>query len=143
MLLEKKLEKLSDLLEQREVQISEVLAAAQLDPVAVVTVNKKLEVRDSTVICVWITYDDSIHGVLSSGYAEQKKYGDTRTAIRIGESLQGARRFVGDLREQTAGIWYSQDRTWISASENEDSRCEMGLGSSWPRYRKSVAYVNS
>ncbi|XP_011148989.1 dynein regulatory complex subunit 4 isoform X2 [Harpegnathos saltator] len=42
-LLEKKLEKLSDLLEQREAQISEVLAAAQLDPVAVVTVNKKLE----------------------------------------------------------------------------------------------------
>lgn len=44
MLLEKKLEKLSDLLEQREAQISEVLAAAQLDPAAVVSVNKKLEV---------------------------------------------------------------------------------------------------
>lgn len=43
-LLEKKLEKLSDLLEQREAQISEVLAAAQLDPAAVVNVNKKLEV---------------------------------------------------------------------------------------------------
>ena len=43
-LLEKKLEKLSDLLEQREVQISEVLAAAQLDPMAVANVNKKLEV---------------------------------------------------------------------------------------------------
>lgn len=43
-LLEKKLEKLSDLLEQREAQISEVLAAAQLDPAAVVSVNKKLEV---------------------------------------------------------------------------------------------------
>nr|XP_012222977.1 PREDICTED: growth arrest-specific protein 8 [Linepithema humile] len=42
-LLEKKLEKLSDLLEQREAQISEVLAAAQLDPTAVVNVNKKLE----------------------------------------------------------------------------------------------------
>ncbi|KAL0114139.1 hypothetical protein PUN28_011443 [Cardiocondyla obscurior] len=42
-LLEKKLEKLSDLLEQREAQISEVLAAAQLDPAAVVNVNKKLE----------------------------------------------------------------------------------------------------
>ncbi|XP_034179745.2 growth arrest specific protein 8 isoform X1 [Osmia lignaria lignaria] len=42
-LLEKKLEKLSDLLEQREVQISEVLAAAQLDPMAVANVNKKLE----------------------------------------------------------------------------------------------------
>ncbi|XP_077266799.1 growth arrest specific protein 8 [Temnothorax americanus] len=42
-LLEKKLEKLSDLLEQREAQISEVLAAAQLDPAAVVSVNKKLE----------------------------------------------------------------------------------------------------
>ena len=43
-LLEKKLEKLSDLLEQREAQISEVLAAAQLDPAAVVNMNKKLEV---------------------------------------------------------------------------------------------------
>ncbi|CAL1673482.1 unnamed protein product [Lasius platythorax] len=42
-LLEKKLEKLSELLEQREAQISEVLAAAQLDPAAVVKVNKKLE----------------------------------------------------------------------------------------------------
>ncbi|XP_053977350.1 dynein regulatory complex subunit 4 [Hylaeus volcanicus] len=42
-LLEKKLEKLSDLLEQREAQISEVLAAAQLDPMAVVNANKKLE----------------------------------------------------------------------------------------------------
>ncbi|XP_046815566.1 dynein regulatory complex subunit 4-like [Vespa crabro] len=42
-LLEKKLEKLSELLEQREVQISEVLAAAHLDPTAVVNVNKKLE----------------------------------------------------------------------------------------------------
>lgn len=42
--MEKKLEKLSDLLEQREAQISEVLAAAQLDPAAVVNVNKKLEV---------------------------------------------------------------------------------------------------
>ncbi|XP_018340103.1 PREDICTED: growth arrest-specific protein 8 [Trachymyrmex septentrionalis] len=42
-LLEKKLEKLSDLLEQREAQISEVLAAAQLDPAAVVNMNKKLE----------------------------------------------------------------------------------------------------
>ncbi|XP_017889521.1 dynein regulatory complex subunit 4 [Ceratina calcarata] len=42
-LLEKKLEKLSDLLEQREAQISEVLAAAQLDPTTVVTANKKLE----------------------------------------------------------------------------------------------------
>ena len=44
-LLEKKLEKLSDLLEQREAQISEVLAAAQLDPAAVVNMNKKLEVH--------------------------------------------------------------------------------------------------
>lgn len=42
-LLEKNLEKLSDLLEQREAQISEVLAAAQLDPVAVANANKKLE----------------------------------------------------------------------------------------------------
>ncbi|XP_012281371.2 growth arrest-specific protein 8 [Orussus abietinus] len=42
-LLEKKLEKLSDLLEQREAQIGEVLAAAQLDPAAIVNVNKKLE----------------------------------------------------------------------------------------------------
>ncbi|XP_076241899.1 growth arrest specific protein 8 [Calliopsis andreniformis] len=42
-LLEKKLEKLSDLLEQREAQISEVLTAAQLDPMAVVNANKKLE----------------------------------------------------------------------------------------------------
>ncbi|XP_011058016.1 PREDICTED: growth arrest-specific protein 8 [Acromyrmex echinatior] len=42
-LLEKKLEKLSDLLEQREVQISEVLAAAQLDPAVVINMNKKLE----------------------------------------------------------------------------------------------------
>ncbi|XP_011704734.1 PREDICTED: growth arrest-specific protein 8 [Wasmannia auropunctata] len=42
-LLEKKLEKLSDLLEQREAQISEVLVAAQLDPTAVINVNKKLE----------------------------------------------------------------------------------------------------
>ncbi|XP_020278946.1 growth arrest-specific protein 8 [Pseudomyrmex gracilis] len=42
-LLEKKLEKLSEVLEQREAQISEVLAAAQLDPTAVVSVNKKLE----------------------------------------------------------------------------------------------------
>ncbi|XP_029155149.1 dynein regulatory complex subunit 4-like [Nylanderia fulva] len=42
-LLEKKLEKLSELLEQREAQISEVLATAQLDPAAVVKVNKKLE----------------------------------------------------------------------------------------------------
>ncbi|KAF7405249.1 hypothetical protein HZH66_004155 [Vespula vulgaris] len=42
-LLEKKLEKLSELLEQREVQISEVLAAAHLDPTAVMNVNKKLE----------------------------------------------------------------------------------------------------
>ncbi|XP_012153528.1 growth arrest specific protein 8 [Megachile rotundata] len=42
-LLEKKLEKLSDLLEQREAQISEVLAAAQLDPIAVANANKKLE----------------------------------------------------------------------------------------------------
>ncbi|XP_011644760.1 dynein regulatory complex subunit 4 [Pogonomyrmex barbatus] len=42
-LLEKKLKKLSDLLEQREAQISEVLATAQLDPTAVVSMNKKLE----------------------------------------------------------------------------------------------------
>lgn len=42
-LLEKKLEKLSELLEQREVQISEVLAAANIDPTAVVNVNTKLE----------------------------------------------------------------------------------------------------
>ncbi|XP_029670776.1 dynein regulatory complex subunit 4 [Formica exsecta] len=42
-LLEKKLEKLSELLEQREAQISEVLAAAQLDPAAVINANKKLE----------------------------------------------------------------------------------------------------
>ncbi|XP_031366964.1 dynein regulatory complex subunit 4 [Apis dorsata] len=42
-LLEKKLEKLSDLLEQREAQISEVLAAAQLDPMAVINANQKLE----------------------------------------------------------------------------------------------------
>lgn len=42
-LLEKKLEKLSELLEQREAQISEVLAAAPLDPTAVVNANKKLE----------------------------------------------------------------------------------------------------
>ena len=42
-LLEKKLEKLSDLLEQREAQIGEVLAAAQLDPMAIVNVNQKLE----------------------------------------------------------------------------------------------------
>ncbi|EFN64105.1 Growth arrest-specific protein 8 [Camponotus floridanus] len=42
-LLEKKLEKLSELLEQREAQISEALAAAQLDPTAVVNANKKLE----------------------------------------------------------------------------------------------------
>lgn len=42
-LLEKKFEKLSELLEQREAQISEVLAAAQLEPTAVVNVNRKLE----------------------------------------------------------------------------------------------------
>lgn len=43
-LLEKKLEKLSDLLEQREAQINEILAASQLEPDAVVNVNEKLEV---------------------------------------------------------------------------------------------------
>lgn len=43
-LLEKKLEKLSDLLEQREAQINEILAASQLHPDAVINVNEKLEV---------------------------------------------------------------------------------------------------
>ncbi|XP_012264546.2 dynein regulatory complex subunit 4 [Athalia rosae] len=42
-LLEKKLQKLSDLLEQREAQIGEVLAAAQLDPATILSVNQKLE----------------------------------------------------------------------------------------------------
>ncbi|KAL0114138.1 hypothetical protein PUN28_011443 [Cardiocondyla obscurior] len=58
-LLEKKLEKLSDLLEQREAQISEVLAAAQLDPAAVVNVNKKLEVcmKRGLMVIVLIKYE--------------------------------------------------------------------------------------
>ncbi|XP_066598603.1 dynein regulatory complex subunit 4 [Prorops nasuta] len=42
-LLEKKLEKITDTLEQREIQINEILVAAQLDPATVVNVNKKLE----------------------------------------------------------------------------------------------------
>jgi len=44
-LLEKKLTALSDLLEQKEAQMNEVLAAAHLDPSAMTTVNKKLEVQ--------------------------------------------------------------------------------------------------
>jgi hypothetical protein len=44
-LLEKKLTALNDLLEQKEAQINEVLAAAHLDPTAMATVNKKLEVQ--------------------------------------------------------------------------------------------------
>ena len=44
-LLEKKLAALNDLLEQKEAQINEVLAAAHLDPTAMSTVNKKLEVH--------------------------------------------------------------------------------------------------
>ncbi|PSN52192.1 Growth arrest-specific protein 8 [Blattella germanica] len=43
-LLEKKLAALNDLLEQKEAQINEVLVAAHLDPSAMATVNKKLEV---------------------------------------------------------------------------------------------------
>ncbi|KAK0159289.1 hypothetical protein PV328_010184 [Microctonus aethiopoides] len=42
-LLEKKMEKLTELLEQREAQIGEVLAAAQLDPKEIVNINEKLE----------------------------------------------------------------------------------------------------
>jgi hypothetical protein len=38
---------LNDLLEQKEAQISEVLAAAHLDPTAMANVNKKLEVQMS------------------------------------------------------------------------------------------------
>ena len=41
------MEKLSDMLEQREAQVNEILAAAQLDPEAVVNVNEKLEVRNT------------------------------------------------------------------------------------------------
>lgn len=55
--MEKKLEKLSDLLEQREAQISEVLAAAQLDPMAVINANQKLEVCTFfflLILCVYI-----------------------------------------------------------------------------------------
>lgn len=44
-LLEKKMEKLTELLEQREAQIGEVLAAAQLDPKEIVNINEKLEVN--------------------------------------------------------------------------------------------------
>jgi Icc-related predicted phosphoesterase len=44
-LLEKKLTALNDLLEQKEAQMNEVLAAAHLDPAAMTTVNKKLEVQ--------------------------------------------------------------------------------------------------
>ena len=44
-LLEKKLTALNDLLEQKEAQMNEVLAAAHLDPKAMTTVNKKLEVQ--------------------------------------------------------------------------------------------------
>jgi hypothetical protein len=44
-LLEKKLTALNDLLEQKEAQMNEVLAAAHLDPTAMTTVNKKLEVQ--------------------------------------------------------------------------------------------------
>jgi hypothetical protein len=48
-LLEKKLTALSDLLEQKEAQMNEVLAAAHLDPTAMTNVNKKLEVQFNKV----------------------------------------------------------------------------------------------
>ena len=44
------MEKLSDLLEQREAQINEILSAAELDPAAVANVNKKLEVRFNIIL---------------------------------------------------------------------------------------------
>lgn len=43
-LLEKKMQKLSEMLAQREAKVNEILAAAQLDPAAIVNVNEKLEV---------------------------------------------------------------------------------------------------
>lgn len=44
-LLEKKLEKLSEILEQREAQIGQVLATAQLDPGASGEINQRFEVK--------------------------------------------------------------------------------------------------
>jgi DNA-binding protein H-NS len=43
--LEKRLEALSAALEQRDVQVAEVMAATNIDPKAMHVVNKKLEVR--------------------------------------------------------------------------------------------------
>jgi hypothetical protein len=51
-LLEKKLAALNDLLEQKEAQINEVLAAAHIDPAAMSTVNKKLEVQTACSILI-------------------------------------------------------------------------------------------
>jgi len=54
-LLEKKLTALNDLLEQKEAQMNEVLAAAHLDPTAMTTVNKKLEVQCTITDKSWST----------------------------------------------------------------------------------------
>ncbi|OON16403.1 hypothetical protein X801_07785 [Opisthorchis viverrini] len=45
LLLEKRLQALTDVVEKKEVQLNEVLAASNLDPAAVTAVSHKLNVR--------------------------------------------------------------------------------------------------
>jgi hypothetical protein len=65
-LLEKKLTALTDLLEQKEAQMNEVLAAAHLDPTAMTTVNKKLEVQSTKTDIM----NDNIPWSTTFGHAE-------------------------------------------------------------------------
>jgi hypothetical protein len=65
-LLEKKLTALTDLLEQKEAQMNEVLAAAHLDPTAMTTVNKKLEVQSTKTDIM----SDDISWSTTFGHAE-------------------------------------------------------------------------
>jgi hypothetical protein len=131
-LLQKRIQTLADVAEYRDVIIGE-LRAMSVDGGP--PINQKLEVRGEVVAI----YGSEVE------FAEspcEEEYGDTRSAVRVGQSVQSSRRSVGHVRGQVATVWDRQRGAGFCAAQDFARWARrIGEGAGWTCHQKSLNQI--
>jgi hypothetical protein len=131
-LLQKRIQTLADVAEYRDVIIGE-LRAMSVDGGP--PINQKLEVRGEVVAI----YGSEVE------FAEspcEEEYGDTRSAVRVGQSVQSSRRSVGHVRGQVATVRDRQGGAGFCAAQDFARWARgVGEGAGWACHQKSLNQI--
>jgi hypothetical protein len=98
-------------------------------------INQKLEVRGEVVAI----YGSEVEFAESP---RQEEYGDTRSAVRVGQSVQSSRRSVGHVRGQVATVRDRQRGAGFCAAQ-DFARWTRGVGegAGWACHQKSLNQI--